>query len=405
MLIRFRVSNYRSFKEPAELSMKATADKEHPENVQQQKTGKGILKSVAIFGANAAGKSNLIRALIAALIIIRTSETRLIDAPIPMVDPFAFCINRKKETSFEFEFITSGNRYIYGFSCTEKLITEEHLTVFTSQRPTRIFTRDSDSYVFYNAEARSQLQPLIARNTPNKLFIATATIWNSSLTKIPYLWLKYHIDAFDSTNPVIQSLELYENDKSGKLRAFTNNLLKKADINITDFSIESREAKGTPQIFLANGIGQKEYRIIATHYVKTNEADATRYSLPLQNESKGTQNLFFMSPLIQRALDKGYVLCIDELDSSIHPALLLHIVQMFNSPETNPNGAQLIMTSHTTDLLSTSMMRRDQILFVEKNNDTGLSDLYCLNDFPVRTREDIRKAYIAGRFGAFPNIL
>ena len=131
----------------------------------------------------------------------------------------------------------------------------------------------------------------------------------------------------------------------------------------------------------------------------------SKYYLSLASESKGTQNLFFLSPWIKNALDKGYVFCVDELDSSIHPALLLYIVDLFNSNVTNPNGAQLIMTTHTTDLLSTSMLRRDQIFFVEKDNGTGLSDLYSLSDFPARTREDIRKSYIAGRFGAVPNIL
>ena len=150
---------------------------------------------------------------------------------------------------------------------------------------------------------------------------------------------------------------------------------------------------------------QKEYIVRTEHIVRTDGDNCAIYQLPLPAESKGTQNLFFLSPWIKKALDKGYVFCVDELDASMHPALLLYIVNLFNSSETNPKGAQLIMTTHTTDLLSTSIMRRDQIFFVEKDNNTGLSDLYSLNDFPARTREDIRKAYIAGRFGAIPNIL
>ena len=343
--------------------------------------------------------------MIAALIIIRTSETRQINNPIPLIDQFAFCKNKRKETSFEFEFTMNANRYIYGFSCTSKEITEEHLTTYSTQRPTRIFTRIFDEYEFYNAEVREQMLPLTKRNTSNKLFIATATTWNSEFTKQPYLWLRNYIDVFDSDNPMLQSLELYEQDKSGKLRAFTNNLLKEADINIADFTIESREAKGGP-LFLGNiPAMQKEYKVMATHSVKSADKNDSKYFLPLQNESKGTQNLFFLSPWIEKALDKGYVFCVDELDASMHPALLLYIVNLFNSPKTNPHGAQLIMTTHTTDLLSTSIMRRDQIRFVEKDNNTGLSDLYSLNDFPARTREDLRKAYIAGRFGAIPNIL
>ena len=262
-------------------------------------------------------------------------------------------------------------------------------------------------YKFYNSEAREQLQPLVQRNTPNKLFIATATIWNSELTKQPYLWLRNCIDVFDSENAAMQSLELYESDKTGKLRSFTNNLLKEADINISDFTVESREIKNAPPLFLANYPAvQKEYKVMAMHTIKSINKDVSqKYLLPMQSESKGTQNLFFLSPWISRALDNGYVFCVDELDASMHPSLLLYIVNLFNSPKTNPHGAQLIMTTHTTDLLSSSIMRRDQILFIEKDNDTGLSDLYSLNDFPARTREDFRKAYIAGRYGAIPNIL
>ena len=406
MLIRFKVCNFRSFREPTEFSMKASSNKEHPENTTEQPLGGSLLKSAAIFGANAAGKSNLIRAITAALIIIRTSETRQLNEPIPFVEPFAFGLEREKETSFEFEFTMGANRYIYGFACTSKVVTEEHLTVYSSQRPARVFTRTGSKFEFHNDEARKQLAPLIERNTQNKLFIATATAWNSNLTRAPYFWLGNHIDTFDSENQILQSLDLYEKDKSGNLRVFTNNLLKEADININDFTVETRDVKNSPLFIMNKPVSsiQKEYKVITEHIIKTGEKEE-KYHLLLLNESKGTQNLFFLSPWIQKALDNGYVFCVDELDSSMHPALLLYIVNLFNSPKTNPNGAQLIMTTHTTDLLSSSILRRDQIFFVEKDNRTGLSDLYSLNDFPARTREDIRKAYIAGRFGAVPNIL
>lgn len=185
-----------------------------------------------------------------------------------------------------------------------------------------------------------------------------------------------------------------------------NLILKEADINIDDLTVESREVKNPIAMFQVNVPAfSKEYMVMTNHAISGEDEKKRNYQLPLLSESKGTQNLFLLSPWIKKALDNGYVFCVDELDSSMHPALLLYIVELFNSPETNPNGAQLIMTTHTTDLLTTSLMRRDQILFVEKSNDTGVSELYSLNDFPVRTREDIRKAYLAGRFGAVPNIL
>ena len=406
MLIRFKVSNFRSFREPTEFSLRASTNKEHPENTKEQPLCGRLLKSAAIFGANAAGKSNLIRAITAALIIIRTSEIRQVNDSVPLVDPFAFS-KEKKDTSFEFEFTMGSIRFIYGFSCTSTMITEEHLTAYSSRRPVRIFTRTGNEYAFHNDEARKQLSPLTERNTANKLFIATATAWNSTLTKMPYLWLRNNIDTFDPDSQMLQSLELYEKDKSGNLRAFTNDLLKEADINISDFTVEAKDMKDPPLSMKSMPVfsTQKAYRVMTEHIIGAEGKGPVRYQLPLPDESKGTQNLFLMSPWIKNALDKGCVFCVDELDSSMHPALLLYIVGLFNSPETNPNGAQLIMTAHTTDLLSTNILRRDQIFFVEKDNRTGLSDLYSLNDFPSRTREDIRKSYIAGRFGAVPNIL
>lgn len=407
MLIKFKVSNFRSFRELTEFSLQASANREHPENTMEQPFGGRVLKTAAIFGANAAGKSNLVRAITAALMIVRTSETRQVDDPIPYVEPFAFSSEDSQGTSFEFDFIIGQSRFIYGFSCTKKEILEEHLTMYNSRKPTRIFTRRGTAFEFYNEEARRQLAPLTERNTRNKLFVATATAWNSSLTRLPYLWLRSNIDTFDSSMQMLQSLELYGNDKDGELRDFTNTLLKEADINISDYEVETREVE-LPQSFKMNALQSsvsKEFRIKTEHAIRTEGNGYLKYHLSLPDESKGTQNLFFLSPWIKNALDNGLVFCVAELDSSLHPALLIYLVNLFNSPVTNPKGAQLIMTAHTTDLLSTSILRRDQIFFVEKDNSTGLSDLYTLNDFPTRTREDIRKAYIAGRYGAVPNIV
>ncbi len=119
----------------------------------------------------------------------------------------------------------------------------------------------------------------------------------------------------------------------------------------------------------------------------------------------GTQKLFLLSPQIKKALDNGYVFCVDELDSSLHPSLVLYLVGLFNDPEVNKKNAQLILTTHTTELLSIDIMRRDQLYFVDKENGNGISELYSLDDYSVRTREDVRKAYLNGRFGAIPNIV
>lgn len=404
MLLEFRVENYRSFKDAAVLSMKATAANEHLENLITTVHGTRLIKSAVIYGANASGKSNLMRALIAAIMIIRTSDSRQVGMPIPFVDPFFFCEDRKKESSFEFEFICSERRYIYGFSCSDRKITEEHLSMYSSQRPTKIFTRRNEKYDFYNSTTAKILEPLKERNTPNKLFLATATNWNAPVTREPFMWFSKALDVFDSQQPMLQSLGMYEADGNGELKKFTTQLLRESDINISDYTIESRIVN-TPIQPHGQFMKSKEYKVLSRHVIKKDDKSTATYDLQMNEESRGTQNLFFLSPQIKRALDNGYLFCVDELDSSMHPDLLNYLIGLFNSPDTNKKGAQLIVTLHSTEAMTLKRLRRDQIYFVNKDKDTGISELYSLSEFPVRLNEDIRKAYLSGRFGAVPDII
>ncbi|MEA5028002.1 MAG: AAA family ATPase, partial [Sphaerochaeta associata] len=237
MLIQFSFENYRSFRDSATLSMLASSGKENPENVFETSAGK-LLKSVAVFGSNASGKSNLIKALAAAIMIVRTTSVRQLDEPIPFVDRFLFDPEGKKDTSFEFDFIANGKRYIYGFSCDGNTISEEHLLAYKTQKPTTIFKRIEESYQFTDSKYKQELAVLVPRNTPNKLFLATATTWNATATREAFLWFSRFIDVYEPSNP-IPMFNSYESDKDGGLKEFTKRLLKESDINITDYSIES----------------------------------------------------------------------------------------------------------------------------------------------------------------------
>lgn len=402
MLIQFSFENYRSFKNPETLSMMASSGKENLNNTFDTSAGR-LLKSVAVFGSNAAGKSNLIKALVSSIMIIRTTGVRQLDEAIPFVDPFLFDPEGKKESSFEYDFVANGKRYIYGFSCTKSQVCSEQLLVYKSQKPSTVFKRVKESYQFTDLKYRQELSPLAVRNIPNKLFLATATSLNASSTKDAFLWFSKFIDVYDTSDP-IPMFTMFDRDEDGSLKSFTKKLIKESDINISDYTIESRDVE-RPSIY-QNGvpIPGKAYLVNAEHVI-TSENGQKAFLLPMKEESKGTQNLFFLSPQIKRALDNGFVFCVDELDSSLHPALLLYLVGLFNSPETNPNNAQLILTTHTTELLSMYYMRRDQIYFVDKDNETGISDLYSLDEYSIRTREDVRKSYLNGKFGAVPSIV
>ena len=142
MLLQFTVENYKSIKNPAVLSLEASASKEHPNNVVE--IGKDrVLKGAAIFGANAAGKSNLFKALTAGILTVRTSNTRQVGEPISYISPYAFDqTSSKLPTKFEFVFIHDSKKYVYGFSATVQQVINEYLYVYNSAKATTIFERD-----------------------------------------------------------------------------------------------------------------------------------------------------------------------------------------------------------------------------------------------------------------------
>lgn len=402
MLLQFSVENYKSFKEKAVLSLEASADKELPDNVaifQKQR----VLKGLAVFGANAAGKTNIFKALTAAIIMIRYSNVRQIGERLSLMVPFMFDEETiKKPCSFEFVFVQNNKKYIYGFSATVQKITNEYLYVYNSSRATTIFERnENNEYTFTSSAVEKRLKPITVHNTENKLFLATATSWNYEGTRDALMWFMNGINTY---SPDFQKMlqvtgEMYEQDADNSLRSFTRGILHEADINIEDYIIESKESQ-VPSLQPGINVVNKEYTITTLHNINKDKM----FSLNLQDESNGTINLFFFAPIIKRAFETGETICIDEFDVSLHPLLVQYLVSMFNNKRINKNNAQLIVSTHTSGLLNLKHLRRDQIYFIEKNNITGCSTLYSLDEFSPRTREDIQKAYLLGRYGSIPNL-
>ena len=417
MLLQFSVKNFRSIKEEAVLSLEASSDKEHLNNTVLVNDER-VLKVITVFGANAAGKSNLFLALTAAILAIRMSNNRQLGEPIYNIIPFSFDPKTVNEPSeFEFVFVAEGKKYVYGFSATYRKIFTEYLYVYNSSRPTTIFERDEENdevYRFTIPSIKSELKPLTERNTDNKLFLSTATLWNSEYTRIPMLWFSNMINTYDPRydNNINLVGDMFEKDEDNSLRHFTNNLLAEADINISDYIFESKDVPTDqlPKIILPNNTGTaqeirgKAYRIETKHNIHNNKGEVESYPLDMQFESKGTKNIFFMSPIIKHAFETGETVCIDEFDNSLHPMLVSYLVGLFNNPNVNKANAQLIISVHTMSLLTQKELRRDQIYFIEKNQKSGVSELYSLDEYSPRKNENIRKAYLLGRFGAIPEV-
>lgn len=413
MLVQFTVENFLSIRDKVYLSLEPSKDSEHPENLITKGDYKAV-NSVAIYGANASGKSSLFKAITVALIMIRNSNNVQVTDKLPMT-PFKFDFeSRNKPTSFEFTFIAKdGRKYIYGFSATTEKVVEEYLYCYNTSKPTLLFDLNENEKPKFNRAYKVKLEAAYQMSTANKLFLATATTWNVECTKSPFEWLAESIDTFTDVMELGGvAFEKYRTDENRKYIEFTKNLLKQADINISSIEVDAKEVMGGPalpfQIVVQGKIippnEGKHYDVeITTGYTVVDEnGEKTEFSLTLQEESIGTQLLFFYGPLLKDAFEKGKTIVLDEIDKSMHPSLVKFIMNLFRDPDVNKNGAQLIVTTHETGILSLDMFRRDQIYFTEKDSKSGVTDLYSLDEFSVRKTENIEKGYLMGRYGAIP---
>lgn len=407
MLIEFSVKNFMSFKNKVTLSMEKGNGLENEENVVFD-GDINVLKSAAIYGANASGKSNLLKAFTCAILMVRTSSLISVGQKWVFLRPFLFDEESKnKPSEFEFVFKTNGVKYKYYFSADENKVYDEVLDAYYTQKPTNIFRRtNTNNYEFY--VDKKKLEALSMNNTENKLFLATATTWNYDKTKDAYLWFVNGIDTYDSFNNITdKDLIAYSND-SENLKEFALKLLNKADILIKDVTVHYEE-KDIDNLLLApleksnDKYKVKNINIELEHEVMVGN-DKHNYKLNFVDESSGTKVLFAFAPFLKRAFENTKVIIVDELERSLHPALVEFIVKLFNNKEINKANSQLIFTTHAMNLLNLELLRRDQIWFTEKKPENGVTDLYPLDSFSVRKDENIQKGYINGRYGAIPFI-
>lgn len=398
MLIEFRVRNYCCLRDEQVLSFVPTDDKTLEEcNVYE--TGvpsvPRLLRTAAIFGPNAGGKSTVLRAFQVMLRMINLSATSTDKSAINLI-PFKLDKKSSEEpTSFEVSFLHDGRRYQYGFSCTPERIYEEYLFVYATSRPKMLFQRTYDPET--NQEEYSFGKALQGRKNiwreatqENVLFLSRAAQLNSEqLSSIcEKFFLKTIVFNSEYKIPVHLCYEKLRTDEI--LHAKVKNFLVAADISIKDFRVEKNLSS-------ENELGIN-YRLSFIH-----GSDNGDIAFSWRMESKGTIQLFdYLTPLFQ-ALDRKEVIAIDELDSSLHPLLVRRIVEMFQSQESNPHGAQLMFTTHDATLLQPvpPLLRRDQIWFVEKQKDQA-SDLYSLAEFRGQKGVDFLRSYLRGLYGGIP---
>lgn len=394
MLIQFSVENYLSIKDKVVLSLLASRDNEHLEHLILD-GNKNYLKSAVIYGANASGKSNVLNAFWFMVNYVLTSHNQQVHKAIDRI-PFKF----DKETparpsSFEVIFTANGIRYAYGFSVTDKAVVEEYLYYYPNGRQAIIFERKDTTDFRFTVDIDEQ-NTLKERTSANKLYLSVASNW-SYVKVIPVLeW--FASCQIITKNSVADAYGLEaEQLKDDDYRRVIASMLR-----IADFGIQSLQVRDSDPI--SSKRGDIFTNVDAVHTVQDVEGNISSYTLNMTEESDGTNSYFKLIGVVKKALDLGTLLVADEMDAHLHPLLTKHLVSLFNSAEFNPKGAQLIFTSHNTNLLDLDVLRRDQIWFTEKDEQTAATDLFSLYDFSIRKDAKVEKGYLIGRYGAIPFI-
>jgi len=406
MLIEFSVKNFMSFKEKVTFSMEAGLGKENSGSVFA--AGKyNLLKQTAIYGANAAGKSGFIKALTTAIMMVRLSNMNQVGIMNFIPTPFAFDDKTKDGCSdFEFVFIATDKvRYKYGYSADVHKVYKEYLYAYYTQKPTVIFNRTAPNKYAFLKEDERFLNGIVKHNIDNKLFLSTATAWGYDKTKPAFEWFAKSIDTFDNFASIkLEDLRNLSLDKSD-LKTFALELLKQSDIAIKDIVVKeiknNMEGNGVFAAPINPFVPQVQFDIKMVHEVINEDGTKSDYLLDFVNESTGTKILFGLIPFLKRAYENNRVLVIDEFGTNLHPMLVSYIVKLFSS-SMNKANSQLIFTTHDTNLMA--QLRRDQIWFINKDENTGVSELYALDEFSIREKENFSKEYLNNRFGATPFI-
>ena len=394
MLIQFSVENYLSIKDKVVLSLLASRDNEHPEHLILD-GNKNYLKSAVIYGANASGKSNVLNAFWFMVNYVLTSHNQQVHKAIDRI-PFKF----DKETparpsSFEVIFTANGIRYAYGFSVTDKAVVEEYLYYYPNGRQAIIFERKDTTDFRFTVDIDEQ-NTLKERTSANKLYLSVAS--NCSYVKVIPVLEWFASCQIITKNSVADAYGLEaEQLKDDDYRRVIASMLR-----IADFGIQSLQVRDSDPI--SSKRGDIFTNVDAVHTVQDVEGNISSYTLNMTEESDGTNSYFKLIGVVKKALDLGTLLVADEMDAHLHPLLTKHLVSLFNSAEFNPKGAQLIFTSHNTNLLDLDVLRRDQIWFTEKDEQTAATDLFSLYDFSIRKDAKVEKGYLIGRYGAIPFI-
>lgn len=419
MLIEFRVENHRSICTEQALTMTA-GRAGAPDDPRPRAVGgfsERLLTAAALYGANASGKSNVLAALeFMRQAIVHSHRTWPPGGGVPRA-PFAWGAKASEPSLFEVAILQHGTRYRYGFVVDDERFLEEWLYAWPAGRKQSWFEREGDDFKFgEHLHGENRVVQQVTR--PNSLFLATAAqhgheqltgvhAWFQAMRTVnvsPGILQRIYDDiyferwlglTFQGGADAPLHFPLGEGPAVDEHLESIRELMRAADVGIVDVKLEYGD----------DDPGARPGRRRPARLMVRHQSSAGDAWLPFREESRGTQRLFHVAPALVDALQSGGLLVIDELEASLHPLLAIHVVRLFNDPRTNPRNAQLVFTTHDTNLLGTELgepaLRRDQIWLTEKDGE-GATCLYPLTDYKPRKAENLERGYLQGRYGAIP---
>lgn len=424
MILHFSVSNFRAFRGLQSLNLTASnSDKSLPSNLITPelpglKKHKWV-KGASLYGANASGKSTLLEALKALISLVATSaKTTDPHAPIQEIEPFALDPQAENEpTAFAIVFVNQGVRYEYRVAATRKRIYHESLRSFPKGPERLWFIRDwSDelnafTFMPESPKGLPRNRDIEKRTLPNMLYLSKGIAEGRSELEPIYRWLVESLKFLDLSAKKSGmgrrfTMQHIESDDHS-MRTEILKLLRHADIGITDARVTER-SPSNEELELIKDLPNEVKEGYLNSQMREPElshksAGENAISLPWKSESAGTQRLFALSGPWLDILKNGYTVCVDELETSMHPLMVRELLKLFFSEKTNPNNAQIIFTTHDPLLLDMTLIRRDQIWLTDKDT-KGRAHLYPLLDYKPRGQESLVRGYMAGRYGAIPFI-
>ncbi len=416
MLIEFRVKNFRSIRDELVLNLVASRDDSLEDNCISSH-GLSLLKSTAIYGANASGKSNLVSAVQFMRSFVWNSADTQVGDSIP-VKPFLLDeLSSSSPSLFEITFLVEGVRYQYGFEVNKERVLTEWLFASPLGRAQRWFEREYDEeqgvYEWkFGSNLKGEKNRIRELTRGNALFLSVAAKFaHSQLTPI-YTWFRKHLQVAPPKHLFgpITAKALLESESDDEVKTtlyeYAIDFLKKADLGIAGVKISKEDVgeqvpDNLPEeirsVLLQKLTDVSGFKIHLAHHNSDTGEDVF---IDLEEESDGTQRLFQLAIPWLQAVTLGITIIVDELESSLHPLLSRALIEFIQGPA-NESGAQIVFTTHDSTLLDQSLLRRDQVWMMEKDPQGG-SHMYSLLEFKPRKGEALQKGYLAGRYGGIP---